>query len=164
MDQLSKFIWTCPASLFGQFKMSGIPCDSDADCLYGAACDMRHGLCNHTMDHLLECYADMDAYVSEALFNFWQIMEPVSREVLKSEIYNRYIRDSVFCEGPDSLLYRYKSSTLFKNSISGITCTTPSTSLIALIIAQNKILTYGALTPMLIRVPRTCYAQYVAQE
>lgn len=85
--------------------MVGIECKLDSDCLYGANCDVLNGLCNHTLDHLLECYLEqIDPVVGHALFNHWRIPKEISPELLRDEILGRHAKD--FCNGPGAFAYR----------------------------------------------------------
>lgn len=100
----SNFVFECSEKLFGKFEGLGSYCETDEDCYYGVACDLNRGRCNHTTDHLKECWWENSSELAlKSLFNYWETGIAPSKEVFLTEI-DKYKK--VLCEGPGSFKFR----------------------------------------------------------
>eukprot|EP01127_Copromyxa_protea_P022669 TRINITY_DN8269_c0_g1_i5.p1 TRINITY_DN8269_c0_g1~~TRINITY_DN8269_c0_g1_i5.p1 ORF type:complete len:1542 (+),score=155.75 TRINITY_DN8269_c0_g1_i5:66-4691(+) len=100
-----KIFWECAVKLWGPFDMTGIPCKTDNDCYFGAACDLVHETCVHDQFHFLACISSPGAAVTgQLLMNLWNAGELLDTETFVNEVTKRFSKP--MCTGPDSTVYR----------------------------------------------------------
>lgn len=100
----SDFIYQCAHSLFGMGDMIGKYCISDHDCMYGATCDLTFGRCNHTIEHISQCWLDnINPNIMNSIVSYWNLPGTLNLDMVTQLISNY---TDQLCTGPGSMNYR----------------------------------------------------------
>ena len=103
-DVLLAFTYQCKEKIQGS-DLEGSVCATDADCVNGASCNTTFKRCNHTVDDVIDCMANLvDSDTALNLFIGWGIYDKPDVARLKVEFKNRWVQN--VCTGPNALKYR----------------------------------------------------------